>query len=409
MVDIKLLVCFALLAIECGLAREDGLVRTPPMGWLSWTRYGCETDCKRYPKGCINEDLYKAQADAMAAGGYKELGYNYVNIDDCWSEMERDAQHRLVPHKQRFPNGMKALADYVHSKGLKLGIYGDVGPKTCAGYPSQNGVNGSNYFSIDAKTFAEWGIDSFKFDGCNEDPHHFDDLYPKMGKALNESGGHPDIKINYQAIADTCHVFRNYGDVAQNWGSIESIINYYGDNNDLFTKYNGPGHFFDPDMVVVGDYGMSHEQSRTHMAMWAMFSAPLYMSNDLRDISPEDKKVLQNKAIIAVNQDKNGFMAKRIQRKDSEQVWTKRVEPQVNGQWSYAVVYFDTNGIGEKHYMSQKVKTLIPEAKPDTEYVVHDLYLDEGKEILSTLKAADNLELLVKTGGSCRMVKLVPK
>ncbi|CAG2182216.1 unnamed protein product, partial [Oppiella nova] len=184
----KLLVCFALLAIQCAVGRDDGLVLTPPMGWLSWTRYACETDCKRYPKGCINEDLYKSQADRLAADGYKELGYVYVNIDDCWSEMQRDSKDRLVPHKERFPSGMKGLADYVHSKGLKLGIYGDVGPKTCAGYPAQNGkTDKGDYFDIDAKTFAEWGIDSFKFDGCNEDTKRFDDLFPKMGKALNAS------------------------------------------------------------------------------------------------------------------------------------------------------------------------------------------------------------------------------
>jgi alpha-N-acetylgalactosaminidase len=130
----KLLVCFALLAIQCAVGRDDGLVLTPPMGWMSWTRYAKETDCKRYPKGCINEDLFKSQADRLAADGYKELGYVYVMIDDAWSEMQRDSKDRLVPNKERFPSGMKGLADYVHSKGLKLGIYSDVGPRTCGGY-----------------------------------------------------------------------------------------------------------------------------------------------------------------------------------------------------------------------------------------------------------------------------------
>jgi alpha-galactosidase len=115
-------------------ALNDGLVRTPPMGWLSWERFACQTDCDKYPHSCINEQLYKDMADRLAADGFKELGYQYVNIDDCWSEMERDAQNRLVPNKKRFPHGIKGLADYVHSKGLKLGIYGDVGPKTCEKY-----------------------------------------------------------------------------------------------------------------------------------------------------------------------------------------------------------------------------------------------------------------------------------
>ena len=127
------LLVLSLLSATQVLARDDGLARTPPMGWLSWLRYACETDCKNYPDACINEQLYKAQADRLVKDGFKELGYDYVNIDDCWSEMQRDSSNKLVPNKQRFPNGIKALADYMHSKGLKLGIYGDVGPKTCAG------------------------------------------------------------------------------------------------------------------------------------------------------------------------------------------------------------------------------------------------------------------------------------
>ena len=130
---VKLVLCLTLLIATNVLARDDGMVKTPPMGWLSWTRYACETDCKTYPKSCINEELYKDMADRMASDGFKQVGYEYVNIDDCWSEMQRDSNKRLVANKQRFPSGMKALADYVHSKGLKLGIYGDVGTKTCAG------------------------------------------------------------------------------------------------------------------------------------------------------------------------------------------------------------------------------------------------------------------------------------
>jgi alpha-galactosidase len=134
MASIKLYaLAVTLFVVNSVNALNDGLARTPPMGWLSWTRFGCERNCDLYPHSCINEQLYKDMADRLAADGFKELGYQYVNIDDCWSEFERDAQQRLVPDKKRFPNGMKSLADYVHSKGLKLGIYGDVGPKTCAG------------------------------------------------------------------------------------------------------------------------------------------------------------------------------------------------------------------------------------------------------------------------------------
>ncbi len=120
--------------LELVIALDNGLARTPPMGWLSWERFGCVIDCQTFPDSCINERLYKEMADRIVEDGFKDLGYDNINIDDCWSEMERDSDGKLVADKKRFPNGMKALADYMHSKGLKLGIYGDVGTKTCKGY-----------------------------------------------------------------------------------------------------------------------------------------------------------------------------------------------------------------------------------------------------------------------------------
>ena len=132
MVKLSFLI-FVFLAVEQSYSLDNGLARTPPMGWLSWERFTCNIDCVNYPHNCINEQLYKDMADRMVQDGFKDVGYQYVNIDDCWSEMKRDSQNKLVADKKRFPSGIKALADYMHSKGLKLGIYGDVGYKTCAG------------------------------------------------------------------------------------------------------------------------------------------------------------------------------------------------------------------------------------------------------------------------------------
>ena len=158
---------------------NNGLALTPPMGWLSWERYRCDIDCTTDPDSCISEQLYRAQADHLAADGYLAAGYQYVNIDDCWAEKMRDFQtDQLIPDRTRFPSGMRALADYVHDKGLKLGIYGDWGTYTCGGYPGTLG-----YAEVDAKTFANWTIDSLKLDGCNANldsykvnttpPHHY--------------------------------------------------------------------------------------------------------------------------------------------------------------------------------------------------------------------------------------------
>ncbi|XP_054161821.1 alpha-N-acetylgalactosaminidase-like [Oppia nitens] len=407
------------------LARDDGLALTPPMGFLSWERFACQTDCDRYPHSCINEQLYKDMADRLVADGYRELGYEYVNVDDCWSEKQRDSSGRLVADRKRFPSGIKALADYMHARRLKLGIYGDVGNLTCGGYPGQNNhtAGGHDYYDLDAQTVADWGVDSFKSDGCYEEPLDFDRLYPKMDKALNATGRnmvficewpfyqyvYRNMTPDYEAIAHTCHVYRSYKDVVDSWASIDEIITYYGTYNDLFRKYNGPGHFSDPDELTIGNWGLSWEQSRTQMAMWSMWSSPLYISTDLRKLRPEFKAILQNRAVIAVNQDRHGIMAKRVFADTNRQVWVKQVEPVVNGQWSYAVAYLNRELLGDAIYMSHKLSDLIPDTKPGVKYEIHDLFLDEGKEILGTITRDDQLELLINTAGAVRMVKLLVK
>lgn len=159
------------------------------MGWMTWGRYRCRTDCVSEPDGCVSSKLIRNTADIIAEQGYRDVGYEYINIDDCWPERSRDAEtHKLLPDHERFPEGIKALADYVHGKGLKLGIYGDIGNLTCARYPGFWSEGESNYFQLDAATFAEWTIDSIKVDGCYMDPDRFDQLYPQLGQYLNRSG-----------------------------------------------------------------------------------------------------------------------------------------------------------------------------------------------------------------------------
>lgn len=187
------LICFSIsLLIVCFhpvQTLNNGLAKTPPMGWLSWERFTCNIDCTNYPEQCINENLYLSMADRLVEDGFKDVGYEYVNIDDCWAELKRDPKtNRLVADRKRFPHGIKYIADYVHSKGLKLGIYGDVGTFTCGNYPGSLMPNGSDYFNIDAQTFAEWQVDSLKLDGCYANTSDMRYLYPKMEKALNSSG-----------------------------------------------------------------------------------------------------------------------------------------------------------------------------------------------------------------------------
>lgn len=297
-------------------ALNNGLALTPPMGWLVWERFACNTNCDADPDNCISEQLFMQMADHLAADGFKDLGYSFINIDDCWMARERDSSGRLQPDPERFPHGIKYLADYIHSKGLKLGIYADLGTTTCAGYPGTLG-----HIQVDAQTFADWGVDMLKLDGCRATQADYETGYPNMSRALN-STGRPIVfscswpayisNPNYTEIAEFCNLWRNYNDIRDSWQSVLDIILHYAQIQDKIQPFAGPGHWNDPDMLVIGDFGLSVDEQRAQMALWAIFAAPLLMSNDLRKLPAEAKAILQNKEVIAVNQDKLGIQGRRI-------------------------------------------------------------------------------------------------
>ncbi|XP_008418799.1 alpha-galactosidase A [Poecilia reticulata] len=311
-------------------ALDNGLALKPTMGWLHWERFMCNTDCDTDPDNCISERLYMQMADMMVKEGWKEAGYEYVCIDDCWPSHERDAQGRLQADPKRFPGGIKKLADYVHSKGLKLGIYADVGEKTCAGYPGSLG-----YYETDAQTFADWDVDLLKFDGCNLKWTLLGDGYIKMSKALNKTGRSilyscewplyewPFHTPNYTAIRETCNHWRNFNDVFDSWISIKSILDWTASYQDITVPSAGPGGWNDPDMLVIGNFGLSHDQQESQMALWAIMAAPLLMSNDLRDICPRSKELLQNRRIIEISQDPLGKQGYRSAKRNSFEVWER--------------------------------------------------------------------------------------
>lgn len=170
---------------------DNGLARTPPMGWMTWAKFSCIVNCTAQPDDCISDKLIRSMASVMVSEGYLDAGYNYINIDDCWSEMERDSiTSALLPDHERFPYGMRNLSNFVHSIGLRFGMYGDIGTKTCQGYPGFWIGNGSasDYFLLDSETFASWGVDSLKVDGCYQDIDIFDKIYPRLGEMLNFTG-----------------------------------------------------------------------------------------------------------------------------------------------------------------------------------------------------------------------------
>ncbi|MGW5126469.1 NPCBM/NEW2 domain-containing protein [Streptomyces sp. NPDC004069] len=278
--------------------RADGLALTPPMGFNNWNSTNCRAE--------FDEAMVKGIADLFVAEGLKDAGYQYVNLDDCWALPARDANGKLVPDPARFPNGIAAVADYVHSKGLKLGIYTSAGTKTCnsAGFP---GALGHEY--SDAQQFADWGVDYLKYDNCNNQGVDARLRYTTMRDALKATGRPIVYSIcewgqnkPWEWASDIGHLWRTTDDISDNWGSMLSILK----QNLPLAPYAGPGHWNDPDMLEVGNGGMTDTEYRTHFSMWSVMAAPLLIGSDLREASEATLDILGNKEVVAVDQDPLG-------------------------------------------------------------------------------------------------------
>jgi len=338
-------ILLAVVGIATIWALDNGAARTPPMGWLQWERFRCIIDCETYPTQCINEALFKRTADRMVSDGYAKAGYQYVNIDDCWPEHARDEEGMLVADRKRFPNGIKPLADYIHNKGLKIGIYTDFGTLTCGGYPG-------SIFTMekDSHTFAQWGIDMLKVDGCYSCGSLMPDGYAAFGWHLNHTQRQilyscswpayiPKNKP-YKDISNHCNIWRNYDDIQDSWDSVLHIINYNGDHQDEIIPYVGPGNYNDIDMLLIGDYSLSEDQSKTQFAMWSILAAPLFMSADLATMQDWQKSILLNSEIIAVNQDPAGKMGRRFYKQGAQQNWVRELS---DGSMAVAIMSTKTD------------------------------------------------------------------
>ncbi|XP_056164424.1 alpha-galactosidase-like isoform X2 [Syzygium oleosum] len=289
---------------------DNGLGLTPPMGWNSWNHFQCD----------INETLIKETADAMVSSGLAALGYEYINLDDCWADHDRDAEGNMVPKASTFPSGMKELAGYVHERGLKLGIYSDAGIQTC----SMRMPGSLGYEEQDAKTFASWGIDYLKYDNCENRGISPKERYPVMSKALQNSGrpiffslcewGQEDPATWAPSIGNS---WRTTGDIQDNWDSMTAIA----DQNDKWAEYAGPGGWNDPDMLEVGNGGMAKEEYRSHFSIWALVKAPLLIGCDIRSMDSATLEILSNQEVIAINQDGLGVQGKKIKKDGDLEVW----------------------------------------------------------------------------------------
>jgi alpha-galactosidase len=321
----RALLLAAFLVPSTLLAQTSTLAATPPMGWNSWNLFA----------GKVTDKDVRAAADAMVSSGMKDAGYLYVNIDDTW-EGERDARGDIQANA-KFPD-MKALASYVHSKGLKLGIYSSPGPKTCGGYEGSYG-----HEEQDAQTYASWGIDYLKYDQCS-----FGDIikkesgdslekaaameraaYEKMHLAILKTG-RPMVYSFCQygqdavwrwAASAGANLWRTTGDISDNWDRMSLI----GFDQDGLERFASPGHWNDPDMLEVGNGGMSQSEYEVHMSLWAMLSAPLLAGNDLSRMTPETKVILMNRSVIALDQDVLGHQGRRIWTEGPLEIWEKEL------------------------------------------------------------------------------------
>jgi alpha-galactosidase len=302
-------------------AQDKGLASTPPMGWNSWNKFGCN----------VSEEMIRRMADAMVSSGMKDAGYQYVVIDDCW-QVERDATGKIVADAKRFPAGIKALADYVHSRGLKFGIYSDAGSKTCAKRP---GSLGHEY--QDALQYAAWGVDYLKYDWCNTTTQDAQAAYALIRNALNATGRPIVLSICEWGTAKPWlwgekvggNLWRTTGDISDVWQGKDQhrlgVVDIL-DMQEGLQSYAGPGHWNDPDMLEVGNGGMTTDEDRAHFSLWAILAAPLLAGNDLRDMKPEIHDILSNKEVIAVNQDQLGRQGHRVRKDGDLEVWAKQMQ-----------------------------------------------------------------------------------
>ncbi|QWP76960.1 glycoside hydrolase family 27 protein [Lysobacter sp. K5869] len=359
-------VLVSLLAAASPAARAAApaqLAPTPQMGFNNWNSTHCRAE--------FDEAMIRGVADKIVALGLKDAGYRYVNIDDCWAYWQRDKDGRLRANPERFPSGIKALADYIHGKGLKFGLYTSAGSFTCEPKQVNRGFPGGlGHEREDAALFASWGVDYLKYDNCNNEKLDAKQRYAAMGEALRATGrpifysvcewgeNQPWLWAGESPVGGNS--WRTTGDIRDEYASMLKIFK----QNVVLDRYAKPGHWNDPDMLEVGNGGMTDVEYRSHFSLWSIMAAPLLIGTDLRSIKPEALKILTNQDVIAVDQDPLGVQGKRVRERDGVHVIVK---PLANGDRAVAVF---NEGDGERVTSVSAAEIGLDAGK----YVVRDLW-----------------------------------
>jgi alpha-galactosidase len=305
---------------EVVTAKPNGLALTPPMGWNSWNKFACD----------ITEETVRKTVDAMVGSGMRDAGYQYVVIDDCWHG-KRDADGFIQADARKFPSGIKALADYIHSKGLKFGIYSDAGRMTCGKRP---GSQGHEY--QDAIQYARWGVDYLKYDWCFTGDRNAKEAYALMADALRSTGRDIVLSICEWGTAKPWEWAKNIGNLWRTtgdiWDSFDKkdpsrdwayTVTAIVDLNEPLWQHAGPGHWNDPDMLEVGNGGMTTAEYRSHFSLWAMMAAPLMAGNDVANMDEATRSILLNNEVIAIDQDRLGVQGRRVAKDGDREIWVK--------------------------------------------------------------------------------------
>lgn len=352
-----------LLLIGSASAQKPVLAATPPLGWNTWYAFGCH----------VTEDEVKAAVDAMASNGMKTAGYEYISLDDCWEGPRDSGGH--IQSNARFPD-MKALGDYIHSRGFKYGIYTSPGPKTCGGYPGSYG-----YEKEDAETYASWGVDLVKYDWCSArtvyKPSEIEAAYQKMHDAIVSTGRPMVFSLCEYGIGAPwiwgpkigANLWRTTDDVSNRIDFQEyARMMFVGFGQEGLQQFAGPGHWNDPDFLQIGNQNLNLDEDKTQMSLWSLLAAPLFSSTDVTKLTQDQLAVLTNREVIAVDQDPKGIQGHRVSQSGPVQVWAK---PLTGGRTAVGLI-----NAGESPFSATVNFSDIGYSKP-----VHVRDLWEGKDL----------------------------